>query len=109
MSPEIRLILTTFADEAAAESAVRSLLEERLIACGTLIPGARSIYRWKGVVEDSSEVQVLLKTSGEQASRCMARLVQLHPYEVPEIMELEPNAVSVPYAAWIRESLSQDD
>jgi len=107
MSDGVRLILTTFADEAAAESVVRSLLEERLIACGTLIPGARSLYHWKGVIEDSSEVQVLLKTSGEQASLCMARLEQLHPYEVPEIMELEPNAVSVPYAQWIRESLSQ--
>jgi periplasmic divalent cation tolerance protein len=109
MSPQIRLILTTVADEAAAETVVRSLLEERLIACGTLIPGVRSLYRWKGALEDSTEVQVLLKTSAEQASRCMARLEQLHPYEVPEIMELEPNVVSVPYAMWIRESLSQGD
>lgn len=107
MSSETRLILTTFADESAAESVVRALLEERLIACGTLIPGVRSFYRWKGGVEDSLEVQALLKTSGEQASRCVARLEQLHPYDVPEIMELEPKAVSVAYASWIRESLSQ--
>ena len=109
MSSEIRLILTTFADEESASAVLRTLLEERLIACGTLVPGVRSIYRWKGVIEESSEVQVVLKTSGEEASRCMARLEQLHPYEVPEIMELEPNAVSVPYVQWIRESLSQGD
>ena len=106
MTPGIRLLLTTFADEAAAATVVRSLLDEHLIACGTLIPGARSIYRWKGAFEESTEVQVILKTSGEKASRCMVRLAQLHPYELPEIIELEPTAVSLPYATWIRESLS---
>ena len=104
--PGIRLLLTTFADEAAAVTVVRSLLDDHLIACGTLIPGARSIYRWKGAVEESTEVQVILKTSCEKASRCMVRLAELHPYEVPEIIEVEPTAVSLPYATWIRESLS---
>lgn len=106
MTPGIQLLLTTFADEAAAATVVRSLLDEHLIACGTLIPGARSIYRWKGAIEESTEVQVILKTSGEKASRCMVRLAELHPYELPEIIELEPTAVSLPYATWIRESLS---
>ena len=106
MTPGIRLLLTTFADEAAAATVVRSLLDEHLIACGTLIPGARSIYRWKGAVEESTEVAVLLKTSSDAASRCMVRLAELHPYKVPEIIEVEPGAISGPYAAWIRESLS---
>jgi len=106
MTPGIRLLFTTFADVVAAATVVRSLLDDHLIACGTLIPGARSIYRWKGAVEESTEVQVILKTSGEKASRCMARLAELHPYEVPEIIEVEPTAVSLPYATWIRESLS---
>jgi periplasmic divalent cation tolerance protein len=106
MTSGIRLLFTTFADEAAAATVVRSLLDEHLIACGTLIPGARSIYRWKGAVEESIEVAVLLKTSSEVVSRCMVRLAELHPYEVPEIIELEPTAVSLPYATWIRESLS---
>ncbi len=109
MSPEIRLILTTFADEAAATSVVRTLLEERLIACGSLIPGVTSIYRWKETLEESGEVQVMLKTSAETASRCMARLAQLHPYEVPEIIELEPKAVPGPYAAWLRDSLRKPE
>ena len=106
MTPGIRLLLTTFSDEAAAATVVRSLLDEHLIACGTLIPGARSIYRWKGAVEESTEIAVLLKTSSEAASRCMVRLAELHPYEVPEIIEVETGAISGPYAAWIRESLS---
>jgi periplasmic divalent cation tolerance protein len=101
-----RLILSTFADEASAASAIRSLLDERLIACGSIVPGVRSIYRWKGNVEESDEVQVILKTSAEAASRCIARLAALHPYEVPEIVEVEPSSVAIPYASWIRESLS---
>ncbi|MFZ0615201.1 MAG: divalent-cation tolerance protein CutA [Chthoniobacterales bacterium] len=107
MTPGIRLLLTTFADEAAAATVVRSLLDEHLIACGSLIPGARSIYRWKGAIEESSEVQVILKTSSEEASRCMVRLAELHPYEVPEIIELEPASVSAPYAAWVRQSVGK--
>lgn len=106
MSRGTRLILTTFADEPSASVVMRTLLEERLIACGNMIPGVRSVYRWKGAVEESSEVQVLLKTDQDHASRCMERLAQLHPYEVPEILLLEPETVSDPYAAWVRESLS---
>lgn len=107
MSHGIRLILTTFADEASASAAVRVLLEERLIACGNMIPGVRSVYRWKGDIETSSEVQVLLKTDQGHADRCMERLAELHPYEVPEILLLGVEGTSAPYAAWIRESLSQ--
>ena len=109
MSHGIRLILSTFADEASASAAVRALLEERLIACGNMIPGVRSVYRWKGVIEASSEVQVLLKTDHDHAARCIERLGELHPYEVPEILILGVEESSAPYATWIRESLSQGD
>jgi periplasmic divalent cation tolerance protein len=106
MSEGMRLILSTFPDEASAASAIRSLLDERLIGCGSIVPGLRSIYRWKGKIECSSEVQAILKTTAGTASRCIARLTTLHPYEVPEIVEAEPSSVSATYASWIRESLS---
>jgi len=105
----IRLILSTFAEESSATLVIRSLLDEGLIACGSMIPGVTSIYRWKGKVEESAEVQVILKTSAEAASRAMARLEELHPYETPEIIELEHSSVGDPYAAWIRESLSRGE
>jgi periplasmic divalent cation tolerance protein len=103
----MRLILSTFADEESAVPAIRSLLDEGLIACGSLMPGVRSIYRWRGNIEKS--VQVILKTTAEKAARCMARLTELHPYEVPEIVEVEPSSVGVPYALWIRETLSRGE
>lgn len=104
-TPVIRLVLSTFADEEMAGAAVRALLEARLIACGSMIPRVRSLYLWKGVLEESGEVMVLFKTDREMASLCMKRLEEIHPYEVPEIILLEPEAVSAPYEAWIRESL----
>lgn len=105
----IRLIFSTFADEGSASPVIRSLLDEGLIACASIVPGVRSIYRWKGKVEESAEVQVIFKTPAENASRCMARLAELHPYQVPEIVEVEPSSVGASYAIWIRESLSRGE
>ena len=78
------LVLSTFANEADAARVVRTLVEERLIACGNLLPGARSIYRWQGAVEDTAEVVVLMKTRKQDWAALLSRLHELHPYEVPE-------------------------
>jgi periplasmic divalent cation tolerance protein len=97
----IRLVLTTFANAEDAAKAVRILVDERIIACGTILPGARSIYRWKDAIEDSQEAVVLLKTSAERFPALEKRLRALHPYETPEIIALDPTAVSQDYADWL--------
>jgi len=84
---------------------VRQLLGESLIACGTILSGATSLYLWKGKVEEASEMVLLMKTDQERSDRCMTRLQELHPYAVPEIILLGPEAVSGPYASWVREAL----
>ena len=104
--PTLRLILTTFGDEVAARAVVRQLLEEGLIACGTLVPGACSLYWWKGKIVESGEIVALLKTAATITSRCLDRLAELHPYEVPEIILIDPSAVSAPYSAWVNEVLN---
>ena len=98
------LILTTFGSEEDAANVTRILVEEKLAACGTLFPKARSIYPWKGAIEDTSECVVLLKTA--DASPLKERLRALHPYETPEIIVLDPADVSEPYARWVGESCS---
>lgn len=103
--PDLRVMMTTFADNDSAFVAVKVLLEERLIACGTVLPGARSMYRWEGGVEEASEVIVLLKTDQEQASLCEKRLEEIHPYKVPEIITFTPESLPVAYASWAREAL----
>lgn len=101
----IRLVLTTFATGEVAASVVRKLVEEKVAACGTILPGARSIYAWKGAVEDADEVVVFFKTAAEKLPALQARLLELHPYETPEILALDPTGVSADYAAWVVEQV----
>ena len=97
----IRVVLTTFATAEDAAKAVRILVDEQIIACGTILPGARSIYRWKDAIEDRAESVVLLKTSAERFAALEERLRAIHPYETPEIIALDPAVVSKDYADWV--------
>lgn len=100
------LVLTSFPENEIAAAAVRTLVEERLVACGTLLAGARSIYAWQGKVEDAPEVVVLLKTESSLYAKLEKRLAKLHPYEVPEIVAWEAGAVHRSYAEWVAAALS---
>jgi periplasmic divalent cation tolerance protein len=100
-TPEVVVALTTFGDEASAERVVQALVEARLIACGTLLSGARSIYRWEGKVERASEVVVLLKTTAERVEALVAALPGLHPYELPELVVLPVTAGLPGYLKWV--------
>lgn len=101
----IRLVLTTFANSEDAATVIRKLVEEKLAACGTIIPGARSIYLWKGEIEDTAEAMVFFKTAAEKLPALQTRLRELHPYETPEIIALDPTGVSQDYAAWVAEQV----
>ncbi len=95
----MQIVLTSFANETSAAKVVRTLVEEKLAACGKIIPGVRSIYRWNDQLEDASEIIVLFKTA--VAPALAVRLAELHPYEVPEIITLESDAVSEAYGRWV--------
>lgn len=86
-------------DEATA--LIHGLLERRLIACGTMLPGARSLYRWEDRVADEAEVVVLLKTRAERMSAMESAFAELHPYKVPELLALPVSAGMEQYLAWI--------
>ncbi|MFZ4598627.1 MAG: divalent-cation tolerance protein CutA [Terrimicrobiaceae bacterium] len=97
-----QVVLTTFADEDTAVTAVRILVNEQLAACGTIVPGARSIYAWQGRIEESAEFVVLFKTS--RAGELAARLSAIHPYETPEILTFEADSFSDNYDRWVNAS-----
>ena len=103
----IRLVLTTFANAEDAAKAVRTLVEGRFAACGTVLPGARSIYRWKDAIEESAESFVLIKTSAERFPDLERKLRSIHPYETPEIVALDPAAVSSDYADWVIQCIEE--
>ena len=102
---EMLVVLTTFAGEEDAARVVRTLVEERLIACGNLLPGARSIYPWKGEIADQREVVVLMKSRKQDWAALMSRLHELHPYQTPECVALRIAAGAPAYMAWLEEVL----
>lgn len=95
------VVLTTLASPDEAHQFVRTLLERRLIACGTLLPGAKSLYRWQGKIAEEQEVVVLLKTRAARLDTLRTAFTELHPYKVPELLALPVEAGLEKYLAWI--------
>ena len=106
-TPPIRLVLTTTATPEEAERLARTLVEEHLAACATLIPAVQSIYRWQGQIESAAETLLLLKTAPEQLPALEARLHQLHNYQTPEFLVLAPESASHRYLDWLQSSLGR--
>ena len=95
------VVLTTLASEEEAVPLVRALLERRLVACGTILPAARSLYRWEGNVADEREAVVLLKTERAHLAALEAAFGELHPYKVPELLALPVHHGLARYLDWI--------
>ncbi|MGN6313040.1 MAG: divalent-cation tolerance protein CutA [Rhodanobacteraceae bacterium] len=100
--PRPLLILCTCPDSESAGRIARVLVEERLAACVNRMPGLTSVYRWQGEIHEDSEVLLLIKTRRELFEALRARLVALHPYEVPEVIAMEIAAGHTPYLEWLR-------
>lgn len=101
MKPSALVVLTTLGSVDDARKLVRALVEDRLIACGTMFPGAQSIYRWEGSVKENSEVVVLLKTDASKWDALGAAVRRLHPYKVPELLALPVERGLDRYLAWV--------
>ena len=99
------IIYVTAPDEETAAGIARALVEEKLVACAGIVPGVRSIYRWKGAVEDQQEVLIMAKTGKELFERVEARVKEMHPYEVPEIVAVPLTCGSHEYLEWLAESI----
>ena len=100
------VVMTTVSSNEEAVALVRALLDRRLIACGTIIPGARSLYRWEGKIADEQEHVVLLKTRSARVDQLQGAFSELHPYKVPELLSLPVNAGLEKYVAWINAETS---
>ncbi|MBI4543411.1 MAG: divalent-cation tolerance protein CutA [Gemmatimonadetes bacterium] len=95
------MALTTVPSAEVARVLVRSLVERRVVACGTVIPGATSIYRWRGALKEDEETVVLLKTTAARWPDLAAALPLLHPYEVPELIAVPILAGHQAYLDWV--------
>jgi periplasmic divalent cation tolerance protein len=100
------VVFTTVASEDEAVTLIRTLLERRLIACGTIVPGARSLYRWQGKIADEREVLLLLKTRSARVEALQEAFAGLHPYKVPELLALAVDSGLEKYLEWINTETS---
>ena len=98
---DVVLVLTTVASPREAEPIAATLLGERLAACVNVVGPCRSVYRWQGAVERADEVILLIKTTRGRYEALQERLRGIHPYALPEILALSPEAVLPAYARWV--------
>jgi periplasmic divalent cation tolerance protein len=103
---DVRIALTTIGSEADAIAIAKTLVDEKLAACVNVLPAMISIYRWKGSVEQDKEHQIVIKTTADRLAALEARLRQLHPYELPEFLVVDPAGGASAYLAWVKESVT---
>lgn len=97
------IIISTFANEEAAHNTSKKLVEAGLAACANLAP-VRSIYVWRDRVEDHGECLVFFKTTRAFAKALKKEIAKIHPYDVPEMVEIKMADVSKPYMEWLASS-----
>ena len=104
MAEEVLTVFTTWPDLDTARTAARTLVEERLAACGNIDPGVESVYRWEGQVETGAEVLVVFKTVIGSYQMFETRLRALHPYQVPEVLALRVTNGLPAYLRWVEQN-----
>ena len=98
-------VYAIFADAAEAERIGRAVVEERLAACINILGSCRSIYRWQDKVENAVETSAILKTTIERADALIARIAELHSYEVPCIVVSPVFKLLDSYAEWVEQQI----
>jgi periplasmic divalent cation tolerance protein len=96
----MRIVFVTCPPNKGADL-LRALCEERLVAGGNIVPAVRSMYWWKGQLHDEAEEMLWMETADDRVEPMMARLRDLHPYEVPKILTFEPKDGPAEYLAWV--------
>ena len=104
---EFIVILVTTATAAEAAQIARTLVEERLIACGNVIGPIRSLFRWQGAVDDVSEHLLLAKARAADFVRVEERVRTLHSYDVPEVIAVPIRMGSAPYLGWLADATAR--
>ena len=101
-APAILLCLCTCPDDATAQTLAETLVNERLAACVNRLPGVLSTYRWQGAVHADGETLLLIKTMDARFEALKARLLELHPHDLPELIALPIERGHAAYLDWVR-------
>jgi periplasmic divalent cation tolerance protein len=106
---ETLLVFTNMPDRASAERLAQSLVEDRLAACVNILAPCRSVYRWKGKIEDAEEHPMLIKTTRDRYASLEAAIRAGHPYELPEIIAVPLAAGFTAYLDWVAAEMRPRD
>ena len=99
----VLLVLTSLPDRPAAEKLAEALVSGRLAACVNVLAPCRSVYRWKGALQNDEEIPVLVKTTAARYPALEAAIRANHPYELPEIVALPVERGLAAYLSWVAE------
>ena len=102
---KVLVVLTTIKDRVQGVKLAKVLIREKLVACVNVLPRLQSVYLWKGKLEKTGEVLLIIKTTGRLWTRLQKRIEDIHPYEVPEIIALPTSRVSKKYLKWLLDSV----
>lgn len=102
---DVSVVLITAPDADVAERIGGALVDEHLAACVNLVPGVTSLFRWEGAVEKDAEVLMIVKGTSRGFERLRRRVLELHPYDCPEVIELPVHAGDDRYLAWVRDEV----
>lgn len=97
------LIWCPFPVQDEAQRVASQLVEEKLVACANILPGAMSVFAWEGEIQTETEVVAVLKTTAELLPQAVRRLEQLHSYDVPAIAGWEVDHASEATLAWLKQ------
>jgi periplasmic divalent cation tolerance protein len=100
------VVLTTCESEEQARTLARHLVEHRLAACVNILPGARSVYRWKDKIEDTPEFVLIVKSRRDVFAKLREAIAHLHSYEIPEVIALPVVDGSEAYLGWLDRELA---
>jgi len=106
MTGDYVVVFITAPNAAEAERIAGALVEERLAACVNVLPGCRSIYRWEGALQRDEEVLMIVKSSRRAFAALEKRVVELHSYDVPEVIAVNLTDISEGYLAFLEDSIS---
>ena len=98
-------VYAIFASAEEAERIGRTVIEAKLAACINILGACRSIYRWQGKIEEAEEAPAILKTTAERADALVARIAELHGYDVPCITVSPVTKLLASYADWVEDSV----
>jgi periplasmic divalent cation tolerance protein len=98
------IVLCTCPDRATAERIAESVVGEQLAACVNIVPGLASVYHWEGKIQHDAELLLLIKTRQTAYPPLEARIRELHPYQIPEIIVLPIQTGSAAYLDWITDN-----